>query len=762
MRIIKNKLSLKNSPAKQFKVFQLLKQIYRGEYNPPSPFQTITKFIKVMIASCRKFIEDDCLTKASSIAYTIIISLIPTLTVILTFYSMFAGVEAKKEDFFNKISLFMLDHNIKINIDPILSAISGLIDNAGKIGGIGAVIMIFSATAMLRSLEKSLNHIWKVKKNRPFFLKIILYWSTLTLGPLLVIAATTVASKISQNLSSPNYNSITLSEENKTWLVGNKGSIKFTEKSKNKFSSLDLNRINFDNQKIYSYHRKKQKFTKEDQVQALEKNNFSKLEFSDLTFKGPRGWIISQEGFILTTNNNGLNWDIKKWDSFHLNDIEMINQKQGFIVADNGILLTTDNAGLSWTLKEWPGFTANLKSISFYKEIGIITASQGTLMISKNHGRTWKIQPLNIAHPQIKRINLNRSHLLDKKNIWVTGDEGMILFSPDQGKTWQQKKFKNSNYYSLFFYNQKKGLIGGKKGILLLTKDGGENWEQHKLPTNCINFLLASKDKIWAIGHEGMRMFSKDKGKTWQGQKGEGSINFIINFLTPFIFIWILFLLIYISLPNLKVPIKFAAIGATFTGATWVIFILAFNNYIKSFAEGTLAVYGALASIPLFLLLLYFSSLIILLGAEIAYTLMNPETYRDLKKRIINKNNISIYEGIFLLQQVYAKFEKGLGSSSLKELCQKSSISKEKIKFFLQLFLQEKLIIEPEEDFFAPANNSSNLKIKKIIALLYDINFKIPASAKEDFLKSYLENIFQEINRNYEKALGNLTLKDII
>ena len=128
-------------------------------------YKKIVNTIKVFVVSTKKFLADDCLTKASSISYTTVISLIPTLAVALTVYSIFKKVGANKEELFRGISFILLENNIKLNVDPIFSSISSLIDNAGKIGGISAAIMIFSATAMLRSLEKSLNSIWKVKKH---------------------------------------------------------------------------------------------------------------------------------------------------------------------------------------------------------------------------------------------------------------------------------------------------------------------------------------------------------------------------------------------------------------------------------------------------------------------------------------------------------------------------------------------------------------------------------------------------------------------
>ncbi|PKL17381.1 MAG: hypothetical protein CVV49_11225 [Spirochaetae bacterium HGW-Spirochaetae-5] len=130
------------------KSIEIGKQIYEGYSFESTVYNTIFTTIKIFIVATRKFLIDDCFTKASAIAYTTIVSLIPTLTVFLTFLSVFSGVENKKEDLFRDISLFMVEHSIKLNIDFIFEAISGLIDNAKTIGGIGALLVLFTATGI--------------------------------------------------------------------------------------------------------------------------------------------------------------------------------------------------------------------------------------------------------------------------------------------------------------------------------------------------------------------------------------------------------------------------------------------------------------------------------------------------------------------------------------------------------------------------------------------------------------------------------------
>jgi hypothetical protein len=193
--------------------------------------RSLINLIRVSITAGKKFFDDDCFTMASSIAYTTLVSLIPTLTVALTLFSVFSGVGNLKDEIFKQLTHFMAEHNLQqLNIDPMLNAISSLIENAASIGGIGAVVMVFSATAVLRTLEKSLNSIWKVTCQRSIILKIVYYWAALSLGPLMLIAGTTVATQISNKMSAPHINSYTITPDKTSgWWVAR---VKSAEKHK--------------------------------------------------------------------------------------------------------------------------------------------------------------------------------------------------------------------------------------------------------------------------------------------------------------------------------------------------------------------------------------------------------------------------------------------------------------------------------------------------------------------------------------------------
>jgi len=60
---------------------------------------------------------------------------------------------------------------------------------SGALGITGMILLVFIAIQMLSSIEATFNDIWGVTRGRSWVWRIVLYWATITLGPLLLIAA---------------------------------------------------------------------------------------------------------------------------------------------------------------------------------------------------------------------------------------------------------------------------------------------------------------------------------------------------------------------------------------------------------------------------------------------------------------------------------------------------------------------------------------------------------------------------------------------
>lgn len=65
---------------------------------------------------------------------------------------------------------------------------------SGKLGVVGMLLLVFVAIRMLANIEETFNDIWGVTRGRAWLARIILYWTTITLGPLLLAGALGLAS----------------------------------------------------------------------------------------------------------------------------------------------------------------------------------------------------------------------------------------------------------------------------------------------------------------------------------------------------------------------------------------------------------------------------------------------------------------------------------------------------------------------------------------------------------------------------------------
>ncbi|MBI5393777.1 MAG: YihY/virulence factor BrkB family protein [Verrucomicrobia bacterium] len=72
-------------------------------------------------------------------------------------------------------------------VDRIQSFIGNI--NAGALGTIGTILLIVVAIQMMMSIEQSFNDIWGIAQGRPIWQKVVYYWATITLGPLLLLMA---------------------------------------------------------------------------------------------------------------------------------------------------------------------------------------------------------------------------------------------------------------------------------------------------------------------------------------------------------------------------------------------------------------------------------------------------------------------------------------------------------------------------------------------------------------------------------------------
>jgi len=101
--------------------------------------------------------------------------------------------------------------------------------------------------------------------------------------------------------------------------------------------------------------------------------------------------------------------------------------------------------------------------------------------------------------------------------------------------------------------------------------------------------------------------------------------------MLPFITNWLALMFVYIFMPNTKVRFGAALVGAVVAGTIWQLTQWGYIEYQASFKNYN-AIYGSFAQVPLFLIWMYISWIIVLLGAEICFALQHAGTFSREKR----------------------------------------------------------------------------------------------------------------------------------
>ncbi|WP_461208978.1 YihY/virulence factor BrkB family protein [Desulfocurvus sp. DL9XJH121] len=94
----------------------------------------------------------------------------------------------------------------------------------------------------------------------------------------------------------------------------------------------------------------------------------------------------------------------------------------------------------------------------------------------------------------------------------------------------------------------------------------------------------------------------------------------------PYLSTWLALFFVYTFIPNTRVGLRAGLAGAVVAGSLWQFVQWTYITYQASFKNYN-AIYGSFAQVPLFLIWLFISWLIVLLGAEICFAVQNSGTY---------------------------------------------------------------------------------------------------------------------------------------
>jgi membrane protein len=140
-----------------------------------------------------RFREDRLGLTASSLTFTTTMALVPSFTLalaIFTAFPMFGKLQSALQAW---LAQSLIPEAIARQVLGYLTQFSG---KANRLGAFGLGFLVLTALALVLTIDRTLNSIWRVRRQRPLGQRVLIYWAAMTLGPLILGASLSFSSYV--------------------------------------------------------------------------------------------------------------------------------------------------------------------------------------------------------------------------------------------------------------------------------------------------------------------------------------------------------------------------------------------------------------------------------------------------------------------------------------------------------------------------------------------------------------------------------------
>ena len=200
-----------------------------------------------------------------------------------------------------------------------------------------------------------------------------------------------------------------------------------------------------------------------------------------------------------------------------------------------------------------------------------------------------------------------------------------------------------------------------------------------------------------------------------------------------FVIVWVFFIWMYMAIPNTKVRFTSALIPGIVMGTLFQLLQM-LSVYLIAMLSRTSIVYGAFATIPILMTWLQYTSLLILIGAEMSYAIQNNEEFEYEQDVNSMSRRYKDFIMLYLLNVIVKRFEADEEPLTAHELAVRDHLPIRLVNQLLSRMTETGLLrevyVEGKEDrTFQPAMDTHKISI----GLVAD---RIEKQGTEEFLQS--------------------------
>lgn len=232
--------------------------------------------------------------------------------------------------------------------------------------------------------------------------------------------------------------------------------------------------------------------------------------------------------------------------------------------------------------------------------------------------------------------------------------------------------------------------------------------------------------------------------------------------LLPYLMIIIAFTFLYKFIPNTRVKLGPAVMGATVAGILWIAVGTMFASFVASSSNYT-AIYSGFAILFFFMIWLYLAWFILLTGSQVAFYLQHPKlvTYGGENYELSPRLRERV--GMSLMTRIAKRFYEQAPALTVNELEAEMALTNTVLQDLLVKLERGGLLVElmGDETRYQPAQDIANIKVGEILTCLRTAEESEGLAMRVD-VSSKIEQLLNSLDIAQQASLENMSLRDLV
>ncbi len=240
-----------------------------------------------------------------------------------------------------------------------------------------------------------------------------------------------------------------------------------------------------------------------------------------------------------------------------------------------------------------------------------------------------------------------------------------------------------------------------------------------------------------------------------------GSVLQIGSNLLPYLLIITAFTFFYIFVPNKKVQLTSALIGGITAGVLWQVTGWGFASFVASSTKYT-AIYSGFAILIMFMLWVYLSWLILLVGANIAYYHQHPESLTPERRRLRLSNRLKEKLSLLVIFMVGQNHYLNGPEWSLDDLAQQLHVPADVLEPIIESLENKRILASAATDppTYLPGRPLDTTEIKEVLDAVRTADEPRNSSFNDLPAEFVVDQVINDLDQAMAKELRGLTVKE--